>query len=237
MSVISTQHEIVKYTGKEKALSGQALLTYTFRVIKENSELANAGFPVGSKPDNICVSVPVIGNDVILANVEKFLPALQDVILQARKDILKDAFMARKTSLSDAELDISAVIAKLAETTSSDGRFSKAMLKTWFEDSIVDIFAPSLMTNLGITPETPETAPAYVKMVNTLNAVLDLLSSFVFSKKTVDSTMLANVEKILSKITSSLPADVVASDDILQLLLAKVRTTKERPAEDLLSLL
>ena len=73
MSVISEQHEVVKYTGKNKPLSGQQLITYTFRQVKAGSELASAGIPVGTKPDNICISVPFISKEEITTNFLIFL--------------------------------------------------------------------------------------------------------------------------------------------------------------------
>ena len=237
MSNVSSQHDIVLYTGKNKPLAGQQLLTYTFRAIKEGSELAQAGFPVGTKPDNICVSVPPISNEDIKANIDKLLPAIQDVILGARKEILKDAFKSRKSTLSDDDISLDAVIAKLSESVSSDGRMSKAIVKDWFESVAVDILYPSIATALGVTPDTPETSPSYVKLLNTLQAVLDLLNGFLFAKKSVDSTMLANVEKVINKLVSNLSSDVVAADEILQAFIAKIRINKEKPAEDLLSLL
>lgn len=237
MSNVSTQHDIVLYTGKNKPLAGQQLLTYTFRAIKEGSELAQAGFQVGTKPDNICVSVPPVTSDDIRANIDKLLPAIHDVILGARKEILKDAFKARKSTLSDDDISLAAVIVKLSESVSSDGRLSKAIVKDWFESVAVDILYPSIASALGVTPDTPETSPSYVKLLNTLQAVLDLLNSFLFAKKSVDSAMLSNVERVINKLLTSLSQDVIGSDEILQAFITKIRVNKEKPAEDLLSLI
>lgn len=227
MSNISTQHDITLFTGKNNPLTGQVLLSYTFKTVKDETS------PLfGTKPDSKCVSVPTIANEDITAQVSSFLPKLQDAIHDERRLILRDAAMAGKTSISSDELGIAAVLIRWAtEASASGGRFSKAVVADWFANVLAPVLYAGILAKNNIPVDTPEDSPMMLKVEKTLEMVLDAISTVVFSKKKPAKETLVAVAAILAKVPTS---DTNEVDETLELISSKLDSWNKTTSENLL---
>lgn len=216
MSIVSNQHDIVEYTGKNKALDGQVLLTYTFKKVTESSEAHKTyGLPVDYKPQNSAVSVPKLLDADVMARMPDLLPFVQDMLHEARREVLRDAVLTAEGMsakdlpanwfVSGESVSLDAVISRmLAESTSSGGgRFSKAVLSDWFMAVAAPVLAAGIMAKRGISPDTPEDSPLMLQVLRTLEAVQDALTDVVFSKKRPSTDTLDKIELILSRLESN----------------------------------
>jgi hypothetical protein len=227
MSNISNQHDITLFTGKNKPLAGQVLLSYTFKTVKDETS------PLfGTKPDSKCVSVPVISNDDIIAQVDSFLPKLQDAIHDERRLILRDAAMAGKTSISTDELGIAAVLARwAADASSSGGRFSKAVVADWFASVLAPVLYTGIMSKNNIPVDTPEDSPLMVKVEKTLEMVLEAINTVLFSKKKPAKETLIAVTAIIAKLADTAETE---ADETHAMIVSKLASWENASNENLL---
>lgn len=224
MSNNSTQHDITLYTGRNKALTNQVLLSYSFKTVKDETS------PLfGTKPDSKCVSVPAISNESILESAPSFIPKLQDAIYEERRLILRDAILADKTTLDTSEVSIEAVLARwAADASGAGGRFSKAVVADWF----ASVLAPSLMIGImaknNIPADTAEDSPLMLRVEKTLEAVLDAINTVLFSKKKPSNETLLAVSTIMNKIS------VDDTDETASLITTKIESWNKATSENLL---
>lgn len=198
MSNVSTQHDIELYTGKNKALAGQVLLSYTFKTVKDETS------PLfGTKPDSKCVSVPAITSEDIQANFASFIPKLQDIIFDERRLVLRDFALAGKASLSTDDVSIQAILTRWLEDSTSGGRFSKAVVADWFASVLAPVLVTGIMARAGIKADTPEDSPLMLKVEKTLEQVLDAINTVLFSKKKPAQETLTAVATIMGKLPAS----------------------------------
>lgn len=222
-----TQHDITLFTGKNKPLAGQVLLSYTFKTVKDDTS------PLyGTKPDSKCVSAPAISNDDITAQVGSFLPKLQDAIHDERRLILRDAAMAGKTTLSTDELGITAVLARwAADASSSGGRFSKAVVADWFASVLAPVLYAGILAKNNIPVDTPEDSPLMLKVEKTLEMVLDAINTVLFSKKKPAKEILVAVAAIIAKLPDGAEVD---ADETHALIVSKLNNWNNATSENLL---
>lgn len=225
MSNVSNQHDITLFTGKNKPLAGQVLLSYTFKTVKDEAS------PLyGTKPDSKCVSVPAISNEDITTQVGSFLPKLQDAIHDERRLILRDAAMAGKTSLNTDELSIAAVLARwAADASTSGGRFSKAVVADWFASVLAPVLYAGILAKNNIPVDTPEDSPLMLKVEKTLEMVLDAINTVLFSKKKPAKETLVAVAAIIAKVPASSELD-----DTMELITTKLDSWNNATSENLL---
>jgi hypothetical protein len=218
MSIVSTMHDVIEYTSKSKALAGQELLSYTFKVIKPNADgtpspLMLAGWKAGDKPQNSCASVPAITDEEIAESIEKLLPVLKSAIYEERRLVLRDTVLAKKSTISTEEVSLSAIIARFeADSIGSNGRFSKASLKYWFDSFASPLLVAGMLAKQGLALDTPDDSPAMVKILNVLASVHSTLESLVFTKKAPSKEIVLSAELICSKLVT---AGLDATDETL----------------------
>lgn len=249
MSTISNIHDIIEYTGKNKPLDGQVLLTYTSKEVKKNSDgspsgiMRDYGISAGTKPQNSCVSVPRILDVDVTARVTDLLPYIQDMLHDARREVLREKVL-QATGMSQKglpanwtvkteEVSLDAIIARMqAESTSSGGgRFSKEVLGDWFISVAGPVLAAGIMAKRGISPDTPEDSPAMTGVLRILEAVQDSLSDVVFSKKRPSADTLDKIDLIFSRLEAA--GITKDSDSTYNTLATKVATWRgAAPVED-----
>src|SRR5882762_4237957 len=132
MSIISNRHNVVAYTsGVTKPFDGQVLVTVAYKTGKD-----------GVKKESKCASVPIIGGEDIVGNIEALVPHIQEMLAGVRKSILRELLDKEPEPVDVASnaLSVAACIEYL-EASDENGRLTKESVGVWFESAIGDSLA------------------------------------------------------------------------------------------------
>lgn len=194
MSNVSSFHSIQSYSGKESALSGQRLVTVTFKTDKET----------GIKPESKCVSVPLVSESFsaeILENwslVEKhiyrFFEDIQD-------KIVREAVIEEKSQIHGNEIGLFSCLDFL-NSVSSGGRLSKEILANFFAEEVEPVLATVLCEKLGVVNSSP--SPQQEKVLSaTLKRFEQWIVSLSGTKTLFGNDTILQLEKCFSLVSSS----------------------------------
>ena len=122
MSNVSTNHSVVPFiAGETKPLSGQRLAKVGY---KKTAQVPNP-------PKSIAVSLPVLRDDDIVANIHKILPLVREACENVQDKIIRSLYESREYNLdrvADSEIDFDQ-IAAFVTAEQSGGRLTKEYLE------------------------------------------------------------------------------------------------------------
>ena len=159
MSVISETHNVVGYSGKEKALAGQRLSKVTYKTDKES----------GVKKDSKCVSVPLVTASEVIENVVALAPLVADWLQSVQDKMIRERVEAGAAVITSEEIGISAVVAYMEASGDSTGnRLTKEVVSEWFEGNVAEELAMVLAEKMGVSSEPTDAESAQIlKVVDT----------------------------------------------------------------------
>lgn len=156
-------HNVVAYTGKEKAAANQRLVAITFKTPSDKA-LAKLGIKKSDyiKPQNRCVSIPI---HKVVASPDILQEALQAAFDNLQDDCIRslivtgDTNKKAKLTVSDDEISFESV-AQFAKETGSDGKLSGESVNNWFLENLSEKLQVALANALKIsnTPSDEEVA-------------------------------------------------------------------------------
>ncbi len=156
MSIIdNANHNVVSYvSGVTKAFSGQRLATIGYKASKDKDSMF-----FGVKRESKAVSLPIIGDDVIAANIAALMPHIRTVLEATQDKIIREALDSSASNvISNESVSISAICEYL-DNSNESGRLTKESVGKWFDESIADVLMIALSDKLGIS-DTPSQAEA-----------------------------------------------------------------------------
>lgn len=131
MSLFSTVHDIKPLTKDSKALDGQRLARVIFKTDSKGVKLA----------ESQAVSIPKIDQKYInledAATIKRLIPHIVSLLENGQDTVIRAAFLAGKTSVSDSDISFDAVMTALDTVAASD-RLTKESLETWFNSVVAD---------------------------------------------------------------------------------------------------
>lgn len=143
MSAISNTHNIKEYViGVTKPFTGQRLSKITYKIDKVS----------GVKPDSVCVSVPLIDQEHVMNNFDKFLPHVIALCERTQDLIIRTLHESKSSVVSDNEISVGNILEYLNEE-SSGGRVTKKDAAEWFDTVLSDPLAIALASKLGVSEE------------------------------------------------------------------------------------
>lgn len=171
MSVISqTHHKVVAFDKGSKAFMGNVLL----RIIDKSREGKASGLN-GSK----CVSVPMIQDAEIAASVSKLMPAIQDMIHDARQQIARGLILEGATEIATESINVDACAAWL--TSESSGRITTQLMQEWFMENYAEIAMEFVCKQVKFHPEALTQDQEKAVMQKT-NVIRDVFAGFASGK-------------------------------------------------------
>lgn len=142
MSNVSNQHTVIPFVaGETKSLSGQRLAKVGYKKTKDQP----------NPPKSIAVSLPLISDQDIVANVSKILPLIRQACEDVQDKIVRSLYESREFNLervSDDEIGF-AQIANFVSSEQSGGRLTKEYLESWFESNMRDNLTVVVADKLG----------------------------------------------------------------------------------------
>lgn len=176
MSVIDTlNHSVISYDPKStKPFTGQRLSKVTYKTNNDkNSEW------YGIKRDSKCVSLPLIKNDDVVANISILTPHFIEYLHTVQDKIVREKVDAGASSIAMADINIAA-IADYLDNNNESGRLTKESVASWFTDNIAESLTVALADKLGIS-ETPTDAESD-KIIAVVEAFKGKISSLAGGK-------------------------------------------------------
>lgn len=142
MSVVSNQHTIVPFVaGKTEPLTGQRLAKIGYKKTKDQP----------NPPKSIAVSLPVITDADIVANIQLILPLVREACEGVQDKIIRSLYESREYALervSDDEIGFAA-IAGYVSSEQSGGKLTKEYLEQWFDTNLRDNLTVVIADKLG----------------------------------------------------------------------------------------
>lgn len=164
MSIIdNANHNVVSYvSGVTKPFTGQRLAVATYKTSKDKDSMF-----FGVKRDSKAVSLPVIQDDVITANLVALMPHVRSMLEVAQDKIFREALDAsgNVVSVSNESLSIAA-ICEFLDNSNESGRLTKESVGKWFDESIADSLMIALADKLGISDTPTQAENAKVEMIS-----------------------------------------------------------------------
>lgn len=143
MSLFSTVHDIKPLTKDSEALTGQRLARIIFKTDKDGMKVA----------ESQCVSIPGIDQKYVnledAETIKRLIPHIVRILEDGQDTVIRAAFLAGKTSVSDADISFNAVMTALDAVASSD-RMTKDSLEKWFDATMKDNLMILVADKLGI---------------------------------------------------------------------------------------
>jgi len=156
MSNVSTAHSIELFDPKKsKALSGQRLAKIGY---KQTAKMTADGI---TAPKSICVSIPQIQDQEIIANISKILPMIRTALETAQDSMIRSLYESKNSdptrfsAVLDSEISIDA-IAAFNESESTGSRLTKEYLESWFKSNIADHLSILIAEKLGFSDITED---------------------------------------------------------------------------------
>lgn len=144
MSNIDTRHNVLPFVaGNSEPLNGQRLAKVGYKTTKKNP----------AKLKSVCVSVPMIQPEVILANAEILVPYVRMMLEDTQDKVIRALYEGKNgalTSVDDSEIDIQACIGFL-ELERTGGRLTREQIEQWFDSDLSDPLMVVLAEKLGFT--------------------------------------------------------------------------------------
>lgn len=222
MSNVSNVHDFRAYTGSEQALTGQRLVTVTFKTPKD----APANFV---KPANVCISIPVIAVQVnpveLQAAMQESLEGLQDALI---RNMYVQSLDAKKplTQLTDAAIGYAAIKA-FAEEEAISKRLTKDSIAAFFDSAISGDLMLALANAMKLPNEMSKEQSA--KLDAAVNQYRELVVSLASPRASIAPKIAEQMEKAI----------VLApeGDRMRGLLLNKLETFKQSREVEMLAVL
>jgi len=220
MSNVSSMHDVRSYTGNEKPLDGQRLVTVTFKTPSQ----PEVGFV---KPANVCVSIPVIAvqvSPVELQNaMQEQLESLQDALIRS---LYLQSLEEKKpiTQLSDSMIGYAA-LKTYAEAEALSKRLTKDAIAAWFDSAI----SSDLMLALANAMKLPNEMNAAQQ--SRLDAALTQYKALVTSLASPKASIAPRIAEQMEKAIVLAPE----GDRMRKLLLSKVQGFKTEKTVELLA--
>lgn len=194
MSNVSSFHSINSYSGKESALSGQRLVTVTFKTDKET----------GIKPESKCVSVPLVADSFgqeILDNWNLVEKHIHGFFADVQDKIIREAVTEGKTQVHENEIGLFSCLDFLS-SVSSGGRLSKEILSNWFSEEVEPVLATVLCEKLGVQNSAPDSRQEKI-ITQTLKRFEQWIISLSGTKTLFGNDTILQLEKCFSLVSSS----------------------------------
>lgn len=220
MSNVSTVHDVRSYTGNEKALDGQRLVTVTFKT-------PSAPEPGFVKPANVCVSIPVIAVQVspveLQEAMQEQLEGLQDALIRS---LYLTSLDERKplTQVSDSAIGYAALKAFAAAEAISK-RLTKDAISLWFDASVSGDLMLALANAMKLPNEMNKEQAA--KLDAAVNQYRALVTSLASPKASIAPKIAEQMEKAIILAPEG--------DRMRKLLLSKVQGFKTEKVVELLA--
>lgn len=194
MSNVSSFHSIQSYSGKESALSGQRLITVTFKTDKET----------GIKPESKCVSVPLVADSFgteIIDNWELVQKHVYGFFADIQDKIVRESVIDGKDQVHENEIGLFSCLDYLNQV-SSGGRLSKEVLSNWFSEEVEPVLATVLCEKLGVVNSSPTVQQEKV-LTQTLKRFEQWICSLAGTKTLFGNDTILQLEKCFSLVGSS----------------------------------
>lgn len=142
MSNVSTNHSVIPFVaGKTEPLTGQRLAKVGYKKTKDQP----------NPPKSIAVSLPMITDAEIVANIQLILPLVREACEGVQDKIIRSLYESREYSLDrvcDSEIGFAA-IAGYVSSEQSGGRLTKEYLEQWFDTNLRDNLTVVIADKLG----------------------------------------------------------------------------------------
>jgi len=196
MSTIDTlTHDLVAYTsGVTKPLTGQRLAVVNYRTDKVT----------GIKKDSVCVSLPTISAEEITANLNSLLPAITVYLNKVQDDMVRAIAESGSKFVKTNEVDITAIIASLADSDSSGNRLTKESIGNWFDANISETLMVTLADKLGLSDDASDEDLAKVSAIT--NEYKEKISALAGGKTSYTPKIAESLKKCVA---------LAGSDDLL----------------------
>jgi len=220
MSNVSSMHDVKLYSGNEKPLDGQRLVTVTFKTPSQ----PEPGFV---KPANVCVSIPVIAVQVnpveLQSAMQEQLEGLQDALIRS---LYLQSLEEKKpiTQLSDSMIGYAA-LKTYAEAEAISKRLTKDAIAAWFDSAI----SSDLMLALANAMKLPNEMNAAQQ--SRLDAALTQYKALVTSLASPKASIAPRIAEQMEKVIVLAPE----GDRMRKLLLSKVQGFKTEKTVELLA--
>lgn len=220
MSNVSSMHDVRAYTGNEKALTDQRLVTVSFKTPKD----APIDFV---KPANVCVSIPLIAVQVNPAELQQ---AMQEQLENLQDSLIRSLYIASCEAkaplkqITDSQIGYAALKA-FAEQEAMSKRLTKDAISVWFDSSVSSDLMLALANAMKI-PNNPD-AEQSAKLEKALTQYKELVTSLASPKASIAPKIAEQMEKVI----------VLApeGDRMRGLLLQKVQGFKTEKVVELLA--
>lgn len=220
MSNVSSMHDVRAYTGNEKALTDQRLVTVSFKTPKD----APIDFV---KPANVCVSIPLIAVQVNPAELQQ---AMQEQLENLQDSLIRSLYIASCEAkaplkqITDSQIGYAALKA-FAEQEAMSKRLTKDAISVWFDSSVSSDLMLALANAMKI-PNNPD-AEQSAKLEKALTQYKELVTSLASPKASIAPKIAEQMEKAI----------VLApeGDRMRGLLLQKVQGFKTEKVVELLA--
>ena len=169
MSVISNVHNVIGYTGKEKALAGQRLSKVTYKTDKES----------GVKKDSKCVSIPLVtGASDVIPNIDLLIPAICDYLQTVQDKIVRERIEAGSSVVTGEDIGMLAVVEWLEnQGNDGSGRLTKEVVGSWFSENVADELAMVLAEKMGVSAVPTDAESAQIlRVVDTFKEKVSALA-------------------------------------------------------------
>lgn len=194
MSNVSSFHSLQSYSGSEKPLSGQRLVTVTFKTDKET----------GIKPESKCVSIPPVSDSFgqeITNNWSLVEKHIYGFFADVQDKIIRESVIEGKTQIHSQEIGLFSCLDFL-NSVSSGGRLSKEILSSFFSEEVEPILATVLCEKLGVVNSSP--TPQQEKVLSsTLKRFESWICSLAGTKTLFGDDTILQLEKCFSLVSSS----------------------------------
>jgi len=213
-------HDVRSYTGNEKALDGQRLVTVSFKTPSEPA-------PGFVKPANVCVSIPVIAVQVspveLQAAMQEQLEGLQDALIRS---LYLASLESRTplTQLSDSAIGYAA-LKQFAEAEAISKRLTKDAVSLWFDAAVSSDLMLALANAMKLPDEMNEEQQA--KLDAALTQYKALVTSLASPKASIAPRIAEQMEKAIILAPEG--------DRMRKLLLSKVQSFKVEKTVELLA--
>jgi hypothetical protein len=175
MSNISNRHIVNRFvSGESKPLAEQRLAKVGYKLTAEMKK--NGATPLPS----ICVSVPELNPQAVLARVNQFLPYLASVIETAQDGIIRSMYESSGGQLqgvNDEDISMDAVLSFLAASEAGT-RLSNESIAAWFDSGVADSLYVVIADKIGYSGElTEEQESTLQKHVKAYKGICQILAS------------------------------------------------------------
>lgn len=192
MSIIDTAaHSVVAYDPKSsKAFTGQRLskVQYKTTTDKDSPEF-------GIKRPSMCVSLPLVPVDEVIANAAVLAPVVADYLQTVQDKMIKEMIEAGQKSISTESISIPAILEWL-ESNNDSGRITKEVVSKWFADNIADNLAVVLAEKLGVG-EVPTEAESK-QVMNAVAVFQDKVAALAGGKTSYPEKVAESLKKVMA---------------------------------------